>query len=366
MIENGKISHNQFKLLVILCYIGTSILLTPATLASEAKQDAWIACILGLLIGLLLVMLYNSLANNLYNMTLVEYCEKVLGKWIGKLISLLFILFLFINCSTLVYVLGNFVTTQIMPETPIQFNNILFVIVVIIGTRLGLESFARASEILYPWVLGLFIILIVLLCKDINFENLQPVFEYGGKPIIKGSLLYVSYSSLTLIPLMMIFPAYVKNTEEAKKSFLSGTLIGGIIILIITLLSILVLGSNITARNAFPAYILAKKINIGNFLERLEPIITILWFITVFYKSILYFYGAVLGLSQILKLKDYRTLTLPLGMILVVLSLIVYPNSTYADEWNTTTWLSFSLTYGFFLPLLLLIIGNLRKNKSKI
>ncbi|PHS35182.1 MAG: spore gernimation protein [Alkaliphilus sp.] len=365
MIGNEKISPRQFKFLVILCYIGTSILVTPGNVASVTKQDAWIATILGVLIGLLLVWLYNSLGNNFSNMTLVEYSEKLLGKWIGKLISLLFILFLFINCSTLVYILGNFITTQIMPETPVQFTNIIFVIVIIMGTRLGLESFARATEILYPCVIGLFIILILSLCKDIEIQNIQPVFEFGIKPIIRGSLLYVSYSSLTLIALMMIFPAYVNNMKEAKKSFLKGTLTGGIIIFIVTLLSILVLGHDITARNVFPVYILAKKIHIGNFIERIEPIISVLWFITMFFKTIIYFYGATLGLAQILKLKDYKSLTLSLGMILVVLSLVVYPNTAYADTWNTTTWVPFVLTYGFFLPLLLLLVGKVRKSRRE-
>lgn len=360
VLMDRHISPSQFRILVILCFIGTSILLTPGGLAVESKQDAWIASIIGGLIGLLVVWLYNSVGNNFYNMSLIDYTEKLLGKWLGKTVFLLFALFLFINCSTIVWFVGDFVTTQIMPETPIQFTNILFVAVIVMGTRLGLETFARAGEILFPWVIGLFILLVIFTSKDIKFENVQPVFEYGMKPILRGSLLYVSYSSLTLIVLMMIFPTYVNNLKEAKKSFLSGTLIGGIMIFIVTTLCILVLGPEITARNSFPTYILAKKISLGGFLERLESIIAVLWFITIFYKILLYFYGAVIGFAQILKLKDYRPLTLPLGMILVVLSLVVFPNSTYASVWTTTTWISFILTYGFFLPLLLLVASIFR------
>lgn len=361
VLMDRQISPSQFRILVILCFIGTSILLTPSGLAVESKQDAWIASIIGGLIGLLVIWLYNSVGNNFYNMSLIDYTEKLLGKWLGKTVFLLFALSLFINCSTIVWFVGDFVTTQIMPETPIQFTNILLVAVTVMGTRLGLETFARAGEILFPWVIGLFTLLVIFASKDIKFENLQPVFEYGMKPILRGALLYVSYSSLTLIVLMMIFPTYVNNLKEAKKSFLSGTLIGGIMIFIVTTLCILVLGHEITARNSFPTYILAKKISIGGFLERLESIIAVLWFITIFYKILLYFYGAVIGFAQILKLKDYRPLTLPLGMILVVLSLVVYPNFTYSSVWTTTTWIPFILTYGFFLPLLLLVVGVFRK-----
>lgn len=362
MLGNWKISAHQFRNLVILCFIGTSILITPGVLAVEAKQDAWIASIVGSLIGLLLAWFYNSVGNLFPNMTFTDYIEKLLGKWLGKIVSLLYISFLFINAAAIIWIVSNFITTQILTETPIQFTNILLVTIIVMGTRLGLETLARATEVLFPWVIILFIILVIFSLKNIKFQNIQPVFEYGMKPIIRGAVFYVSYSSLTLITLMMIFPAYVNNIKEAKKSFLMGTFIGGIMVFLITALCISVLGHEITARNVFPTYVLAKKISIGGFLERLESIIAILWLITIFFKAVFYFYGAVLGLAQTLKLKDYRPVTLPLGVILVVLPLVLYPNTTYASTWDTTTWMSYAIVYGFFLPLLLFIVSYF-KNK---
>ncbi len=364
MSSNWKISPRQFKILVVLYFVGSSILLAPGSAATNAKQDAWIASILSLIISTLLVCLYNAVGNRTSNMTLIEYTEKLLGKWIGLVVSLLFIFYLFFNCSLLVFTFGDFVTTQIMPETPIQFTNLLFVIVVVYGTRLGLEAFSRTAEILYPWVIGLLIIFLVFLFPELEFENIQPVYEYGMKPIIRGTLSYTSFSTLPLIGLMMIFPSCVNNQKEANKSFIKGTFIAGSIMFIVTTFCILVLGHDITARNAFPSYALAKKISLGDFIERIEAIIAIIWVITMFYRIILLFYGSVIGISQVLKLKDYRSLTLPLGMILVVFSLIVYPNSTYAFEWDAKIWLPYVLTYSFFLPLLLLIVSYFR-NKYK-
>lgn len=361
MLDNWKISPHQFKLLVFLCYVGTAILYSPGFLATEAKQDAWIGAIVGLILGLLIVQLYNSVGNLSPNTTIVQQTEKYFGKWLGKVISLLFISFLFINNSMILWIAGNFVTTQIMPETPIQFTNILFVLIIVMATRLGVEIFARAAEILFPLVMVLLVILILFVSPNIKIENIKPVLEFGMKPIIRGAISYVSYSSLTLIVLMMVFPAHVNNVKETKKAFLRGTLLGGIIIFFITLFAILVLGHDFSIRNAFPSYILAKKIQLGGFIERIESIIAIIWFITVFYKTLLYFYGSVLGLSQVLELKDYRPLTLPMAMITVVLSLVVFPNTIYSDVWDSTTWVSYALTYALFLPLLLLIVGIFRK-----
>lgn len=359
-LEVWKITPRQFKILVVMCFIGTSILLTPGGLAAEAKQDAWIAAILGGILGLLFVWFYNIVGSRFGNLSIVDYSYKVLGKWLGTVFSLLYVSFFLINCATIVWFVGDFVTTQIMPETPIQFTNILMVAIVVIGTRLGLETFSRAGEILYPWVIGLFLILVFFAAKDIDFQNLQPSFEYGFKPILRGGLLYASYSSLTLVALLMVFPTNSNNLKETKKSFLKGALLGAIMIFVVTTLCILVLGHGITERSAYPTYVLAKKVHLSTFLQRIESVIAILWLITIYYKILLYFYGGVLGLAQILKLKDHKPLTLPLGMIIVILSLVVYPNSTYANVWTTTSWIPYILTYGIFLPLLLLLVSIFR------
>ncbi len=361
MLKREKISARQFRILVILSFVGTTILLVPSTLAAEAKQDAWIAAILGLVFGLLLVWFYNIVGSLFPNITIIEYQERLFGKWIGKFFSLLFASFLFLNCSTILFTVGDFITTQLLPETPIQFTILFFLLVAIIATRLGLEVFARAAEILFFWVFVFFIILILFLLPELEFKNLQPIFENGMRPILRGAIYYSSYSSMTNIVLLMIFPTCVNNIKQGKKAFYIGTFEAGILILFISLYSILVLGHDISSRSVFPTYILAKKISIGDFIERIEVIIAFIWFITVIYKTILYFYGSVIGFAQILNLKDYRPLTLPLGMILIVLSLTVFPSTLHEAAWTATTWIPFILTFSFFLPLLVLIVSVLKK-----
>jgi len=358
MNEIKKISSHQLKTLSFFTYMGTAVLGIPATLATVSKQDAWLSSLVGIFMGLLLMWLYISLGNKMLNMTLVEYLEKILGKRVGIFISLLFILYLFIICSSMIFVLGNFISIELMTMTPIKSTHFLFIVVIILGTRHGLETFAKTSEILYFLVMGLFIIFVILLSKDLEFINVLPVLEFGSKPIFEGALQYFCYTSILNVALLMIFPKHINNKKKAKKSFFLGSLIGGVFLFIMITLSILVLGIDTTARSAYPSFVLGKQIRVGEFFQRLESIISIIWFVTIFIQAIVYFYGAMFGIAQIFKLKDYKPLTVPSGIILFVLSLIIYPNSVYASEWDTTTWISVSLTFGFFLPLLLIIIGK--------
>ena len=93
MTVNIKISIRQFTVLVMFYTIGTTILVIPSSLAADAEQNAWIAAIVGWLLGLFVVGLYILLSKQFPAMTLIEYTEKIFGKWLGKLISLLFVFF---------------------------------------------------------------------------------------------------------------------------------------------------------------------------------------------------------------------------------------------------------------------------------
>ena len=47
MLKDVKISVRQFAVLVMIFTIGTTILVIPSGLAADAKQDAWLAAMLG-------------------------------------------------------------------------------------------------------------------------------------------------------------------------------------------------------------------------------------------------------------------------------------------------------------------------------
>ncbi|MEK4535646.1 endospore germination permease [Peribacillus sp. FSL K6-1552] len=364
MLENGKISIRQFTILVILFTVGGSILIVPSGLASEAKQDGWIAGLLALGIGLLIIPFYYALGQRFQDKTIAEYSEELLGKWVGKLISLLFFTYFMINAGLTLRNIGDFMTTQFIPETPIEAIFIVFLAIVIIGTRNGIEPLSRSAEVLFPLVILLFIIFSTSLIPQIKFENIQPVFEVGIKPIIRGAIPFIGSTFLELVVFLMIFP-YANKTNQLRKSFLTGTLIGGIILIFISLLAILTMGSEVTSRHLYPSYELARKINVADFLTRIEAILAGIWFVTIFIKLTVFFYASALSLAQTLKLKDYRFLTLPLGMILMVLALVSGPNIVAIEKFNKYILAPYSFTFGFVFPMLLLAINTFRMKGVK-
>ncbi|MEG0385226.1 MAG: endospore germination permease [Solibacillus sp.] len=365
MMQYVKINSYQFLILVTFFTMGTSILIIPSFLAEGAKQAAWIVAILGTLIGLVVIWLFCLLAQWFPNLTFVQMTEKILGKWLGKAISLLFVIMSFLYAATLIYYSGVFLNIHLMPNTPMLALNILLIIVIIIGVRLGLETIARSAEIFILFFFVLFIFLVLFILPQVKLENIQPIFEVGPKAILKTTLPLIEVTSVNAVVILLIFPAFINNIKQAKKAFYLGYLIGGFVIITLTFLCIAVLGPNSTAAEFHPSYELAKRINVANFIQRIEVMMAGLWIIALYIKATIYFYAAVFGLAQILNMKEYKPLTIPLGVVVVVLSLVMYPSVVYQQHWNATIGIFYSYAIGIGIPLLLIMVNALRKTHLK-
>ncbi|MFG6120242.1 GerAB/ArcD/ProY family transporter [Thalassobacillus sp. B23F22_16] len=363
MYRNNTISPRQFMYLVTLFTIGSSILIVPGPLAAGAQQDGWIAALLSLAVGMLLIFLYHKIGILYENKTFIEVTIDSFGPWIGRGISLFYILFIYILAALVLRNIGDFMTTQIMPETPLQFTLILFLLVVIMGARLGIETIGRSSEMFISFIVLLLFFLFLFVTPQIETDNFQPIFGSGLKPIISTSFTMLGTPILEMVVLLMIYPE-VKEKNKAKYAWVFGMLIGGVFLTMITLLSILVLGSDLTALNAYPSYELASKINIAGFWEGIEIIVAIVWMVTIFFKLIILYYASTKGIAQFLLIDDYRTLLLPLGMGMVVLAIVAYPDVAYFENFVGTSWFPYALTHGLFIPILVLA-GALIKRKRK-
>ncbi|WP_226530657.1 GerAB/ArcD/ProY family transporter [Metabacillus niabensis] len=357
--RSTQISIHQFTVLVIIYVIGDAILILPSIIAADAKKDAWLAAISSLFIGMIIVFFIYSVSRLFPDLTLIESNKKVMGTFFGSLVSLLFLSYSFIYAAVALREVGDFLTTEMLPDTPIEAIHILFALIIIMATRLGLENIARCVEILYPYVFLLFFILVISLIPYINLDNVQPVLEGGFKPIARASLTFITYPFVELILFMMIFP-YVNEKKRIKKSLLLGALMGGVILVLFTSLTILVLGYEQTSRHMYPGFIVAKKINVGDFFSRVEVILAGIWFITIFFRITIYFFVTCLGLAQVLNLKDYRPFVYPLGMIMVVLSTIISPNIVYINSMSSI-WPFYDFTIGVILPLLLVLLTIIRR-----
>lgn len=360
-MDKTKISNFQLFALAANFTVGSTIIAISSGIADLAKQDAWICALITPIIGLPFIWMYFYLGKLYPGKTLVDIFNAVFGKWLGWIISACFVIFIcFLDTAEIISYIGNFVQTEYMSETPLYAFNLLFTIVLVIALLYGLEALARSAEVFFYIVTILIVLTMLLNIPNIYPKYLLPVFEKGIVPVLKGSLRLSSFLTWPIIVLNMFYPLNTDHGSKARNALISGYLWGSSINFICTLMSILVLGGTITAKSNYPTYLMAKEISIG-IIDRIEAIISFTWIITESIRMILYFYAGVIGLAQLFGIKDHKKIILPLGLIMLVYSGIVYPDAAYQVKWDSTTWIPLIGTFGAVLPIVILVISIIKK-----
>lgn len=355
-MKQQKITHRTFFVSVALFTVGTSILVAPAALAQNAKQDAWLACIIGGLFNLLLTGFYAFIGRRLKQRSLIQYGMDVLGKWAGTVVGVWYAGFFYLLASLMIGEIGYFLTTQVIPETPIEVLQILFAVVVVLAVRGGFSVYARMAEIFFPLLILLFGVLVFSLMPQIDMDNLAPVLEEGWGGVFKGS---ISFFMMQETVLLLMFYSKVESGKGRAGAYLYGVALGCFMLLLIAIESIAILGATLTQNQNFPAYALAKSISIGHFLERIEGIIIFIWVLSIFVKVALSFEAALIGLGDLLRDRSTKPYTVPLALGMVILSLMSY-RSTFIMQQFTNTWLPIVVISGVLLPVLILSVALLR------
>jgi spore germination protein KB len=294
-------------------------------------------------------------------MTIIDMIKKVFGKWIGSIVAGSLVFLSFMLSINIPWYVSNFLTTHAMTEVPSYAINALLIIAVVIAVLYGIETIGRVSELILYFVSGFIIIVVLLLLPNVKIENIQPVLEYGIVPVFEGSIFLSSFITLPLVNILMIYPKNVYDIKTGKKAIIKGYLLSAFIIFITLFMTILVLGYAITASTQYPTYLLGKEINIGIILTRLEFIVAIIWFATQFVVTILYYYSALIGFSQLIGIKDHKKIAIPFAFIIFIMTEVIFPNVIYQGFWASVVWIPYIITHGLVLPVILVMVMKIRK-----
>lgn len=351
-------------ILVILYTWGSAVLIIPSALATFAKNNGWISSLIGLVFGVFIILLYLKIAAMYPDKTFVELNTIIFGKWIGTIISILYLFPIFLLTAGILREIGDFFTTQVIVETPIHAIHILTLFTAVYCLRAGLEVISRTSEIFFPWIVFFLVMLILFLLPEMNIENLQPNFAKGLGPTMGAAFPLLSIPYCQLIVFLMLHPNVI-NAAKARKSFFIGVIIASLGITLITIMCLGVLGANMTGRNMYPTYVLGKMIKIGGFIERVEVLVAIIWVLSTFFKFLVSVYALLLGMTQLLKLSDMKVLIYPLSFFIMVYAMVCYPNIVYFKEVVNMMWTPYALTVFFFMPLFVYVVAVIKKRISK-
>ncbi|MED3562956.1 GerAB/ArcD/ProY family transporter, partial [Bacillus xiapuensis] len=363
-MEKIKINATQLFALVVLFEMGSSILFG---LGGGAKQDAWIAILFGLTGGLLVFFVYYRLFLFYPDLVLTSYLQKIVGKWPGKTIGLLYISYFIYLAARVLRDFGELLITTIYTTTPLFVINTLLVLTIIYGIHKGLEVIARVAQlyfaIVYFMAIGGF--LLIIFSGLIHFEFLKPILENGWKPVIKTSLgETITFPFGEMIVFTMILP-FVNEPKKVKFVCVGGMILSGINISITVIITISTIGAELYTRSNFPLLTTVSRIQLANFIERLDVLFMLYLIIGGFFKVSLFFYAAVTGAADIFQFKQKEKLSFPIGLIILFASVTIA--TTYAEhikEGLVVIPIYLQWPFQIIIPVSLLIIAFFRNRKK--
>ncbi|KJS15620.1 MAG: hypothetical protein VR69_12555 [Peptococcaceae bacterium BRH_c4b] len=363
MLEQGKISCAQAFYLLVNMVSSTAALFLPAIVTREAGRDAWLAPVLATIPGIYLALVIGALGKRFPGQTLIQYLQSALGTWPGRLAGVLYIFYFLHTNAIIIREFGELMVGLVLPGTPLPVMHGVMLLLCAWAIRGGLEVLARTLELTVPLIIFLYSTIIILTANQMNFYNLAPVLENGILPVIRGSLAPAGWWG-EIILLAMFLP-YLTKPGEGRRCAILAVVAIGLILTYGAVANILVFGSATVSRMTFPTFSLIREISLAGFLERIESLAVAIWVIGLFGKIALFYYAAVLGAAQLANLRTYRPLVLPVGVLLVALSILVVPSSVELVAHIAKVWPPFAYVFEYLIPTVLLGLAAVKKTGSK-
>ena len=249
------------KLLSISFFLGETFFLGfgYSLLFYYTGSDAWISMILGSIIGSIFILILENIKKR-------QEKYPISHVIIQKIIYLLFNIFIF---SQVLFSFQTFSSSFYFTKSPTWFILLPLIPLIYKLSKSGYTTIGKIGEMLFPITILLVFLSFIGLVSHIKLDSFLPILTTNSPNIIKGTILFCTY---TTIPYYLFLIVPLENKKLLPKYLLSCLLVFLLGVVIIS-----VLGPNLIRIYRYPEYMILKDIQIFNFIEKVENIVSIIW-----------------------------------------------------------------------------------------
>ncbi|MEW9700532.1 GerAB/ArcD/ProY family transporter [Paenibacillus sp. SI8] len=362
---NAKINAGELFAMIVLFELGSALLVG---LGMDAKNDAWLSILIGWAGGMALFFVYAQLFRYYPHLPLTGYLRVIMGSYAGWLIGLIYVLYFIYIAARVLRDFGELLTISTYDQTPLFVINALMILTISYVIYKGIEVFARTGEMLFGLliVVGVLGNIAIFVSGLIHFDQLAPLLKEGWKPVFKTAFpLTFTFPFGEMITFTMILP-FVNNPRLGVKFSYAGMTISALILSWTSVVNISILGVDIASRSTFPLLAMIGKVNIAEFLQRLDVLAILTLIIGGFFKIAVFFITAVQGAADLFKVKDPSNLVVPIGIIILFTSIQIASGLTeHLEEGLKVVPLYVHLPLQAGIPVLLLAVTWLKNRKRR-
>lgn len=335
MMNSIKISPWQLIMLLIPMIIASEVLPVTDLTAKFAHQRAWISMIPAVVTGIWSILVMTELARRHPGRSIVQYSMDILGKWPGRFVGVFFLIQTLIYTSKVAGEEMTFVSMFALPLTPTTVILILFMCACGIVTWAGLEVLARCAETFIPITIAFFGFVFLFLIPTMDPSNVRPIvgpswFQTTFQAAIVPSAWYGEFMMLGfLLP-------FVNDNKNTRRSILL-VLVGILLFVVLIALQSTMVAGPLGEKLTYSYYITARYISLGDFFERIDPLIVSMWMYGLIIKEAVCLFGLSICIVHLTGLSDHRLVTIPVTLLSLICCLWFFPNIAELRSFLTYT-----------------------------
>ncbi|KAB3525721.1 GerAB/ArcD/ProY family transporter [Alkaliphilus serpentinus] len=357
--DKKKISTRQIIIIFIVMVYSPAIRVIPAYTSEQAKQAAWITPLIAFL-GLLIIFYGLQKTFQKYkDASLMEVIYDIIGTFTGKIIVSAYIVWITLLAALYVRYYSQRIVTSIFPNVDIRLFIIVMLVFVAYTSRYGVVVLARMNEIIFTIIAAIFVIFVLFLSPKLEIQNLTPISYLDIMPVLKGSLVIIAVWVYAIFLFML--SDQINDKENIKKFGIQASFFLLVINVLIIAVTVGTLGHTVSARMPLPFLSAVKQISFLDTLEKIESILVVTWIASDFTLISILLYVILNMVKSVFNFQDTKPFINVLCLFLFILSLYLTESSFELAEFSTKIALPVNLILGLAIPVLLFIVGKVRK-----
>ena len=342
--RENNITSSQLMRLIVSIQLGTGVLTLPAYLATSSGHDGWISVLLYGILVTVVILLMVKLMNRYDNQSVYEINKFLYGKYLGGLLNLLIVLYLWYSACLFLRIYINILHIHLLRLTPTLVLDVFIIIPTVYLVWYGLKYVARYTIMIYI-VLTFCLIMFLLVLKDLRLTFLMPIGESGIEGI-KASFAPCMAGFLGYEVIAVIYPE-ITNKQKAMKYALISNIITTIFFIILVLVTTSFFGEEMLKKSLYPIIKLSRSYK-APIIERLDILFIAFWLPAMAMATRGYFCIAYYSIQKLLSLKKKVIHLIVFTSITILLSNVPESNSNLGN-YNTGMIISGTLFSAFLV-----------------
>jgi spore germination protein (amino acid permease) len=330
----------------------------PRTAVEQGGTASWIFTLYISLLAFLGFFIIQRLYKPMEGKDLTDIGEYI-GGAIGR-ITVGSIVMFFLIYITAVYLrtFSENMKVVALTNSPLSFVELFFLVCMITGGYLGLESIARFHAIAVPVIATGFLIILAGVSNQMDLSQVLPVLGDGVFKIFGSGALRVSIFAELL--LLFLLAPFIKNHENMKLSGYWALGFSSFFLFVSSLVYISTFGPRVALDRFIPIFQIARLINYGRFFQRVESVFVVIWAAASLLYVTVNFYFILYTFKKTFKLEYNKPLIFPFAVLMMTLSFLP-PNLLSASMLEVVYFRNWAWTVTFGMTTILLVIAGFRK-----